>query len=233
MNYRYQTILLLLFLSSSLLSAQTPIQIWSKNKTKKPGYFNFYSDKYHDNLWLEIDEFNREFLYVNSLTNAIGSNDIGLDRNQLGQTQVVFFQRQGSKVFLVQPNLKYRAISDNQREQNAVKEAFATSILFGFKIVAEENGRVIIDLTEFLMQDAHGVIQSLQNSHQGTYNLDKSRSALFFPRTKNFPKNTELESILTFTGQPTGQWIQSVTPSPEAVTVHQHHSFLQLPDENY
>ncbi len=233
MNYSGRIIFLLLFTLSYTLPAQVSIQEWSKNKKKNTGFFNYFSDKNEDSLWLEINSFNREFLYVNSLTNAIGSNDIGLDRNQLGEARVVYFQRQGSKVFLVQPNLKYRAITGNKREKAAVREAFATSILYGFKIIAEENGRVIIDLTPFLLEDAHGVIQKLQQSNQGNYHIDKSRSALYFSRTKNFPKNTELEAILTFTGQTDGQWLQSVVPSPQAVSIHQHHSFVQLPNNQY
>ncbi len=226
-------ILILLALSSHSSNAQVSITDWGRDKTKTEGFFNFYTDKKRDNLWLEIQHPGQEFLYVNALTNGVGSNDIGLDRNQLGQTRVVVFKREGSKIFLVQPNLRYRAITDNKREEQAVKEAFAVSILYGFPIVAEENGRVIIDLTPFLLRDAHGVIQSLANKNQGNYQLDKSRSALFLKRTKSFPKNTELEAVLTFTGQPTGEWIKSVVPSPDAVTVHQHHSFVELPDDDY
>ncbi|MCB0651003.1 MAG: zinc-dependent metalloprotease [Saprospiraceae bacterium] len=209
------------------------IAVKTKNMTAHEGFFNFYSDPKDDVIWLEIDKLDQEFIYVNSLKAAIGSNDIGLDRNQLGDTRVVKFQRFGSKVMMVEPNYRYRAISDNPDEQKAVEEAFAQSVLWGFKIEAEEEGKVLIDLSEFLLNDAHGVADRLAGSNQGTYVLSKDRSALFMENTKNFPKNSEFEALLTFTGKKPGNWIRSVTPSADAVTVRQHHSFVELPDDQY
>jgi hypothetical protein len=65
--------------------------------------------------------------------------------------------------------------------------------------------------------------------------LDKSRSAVYLPQTKNFPQNTELEATITLVNNDgeTGNYVQSVTPSPEAITLRMHHSFVQLPDNNY
>jgi len=200
---------------------------------KYSGYFEFYYDEKQDKVLLIIDKFNTEFLYVESLTAGIGSNDIGLDRNQLGRERVVKFDRRGPKVLLTELNYSYRAISNNAAEKKAVEEAFAQSVLWGFTIVAEEGGRVLVDASDFLLQDVHDVIGRLRSSQQGTYSLDKSRSAFYLPRTKSFPQNTEFEVTLTFTGQPTGGYIRSVTPTPTSVTVREHHSFVQLPDANY
>src|SRR5260370_32596202 len=58
---------------------------------KYPGYFPFYWDAKAGKIWLEIDKWNSEFLYVESLPAGIGSNDIGLDRGQLGQSHIVRF----------------------------------------------------------------------------------------------------------------------------------------------
>lgn len=198
-----------------------------------PGYFNFYYDDKQDKIFLVVDKFDTEFLYVNSLPAGIGSNDIGLDRGQLGGERVVKFDRRGPKVLLVQPNLSYRAITTNGEERNAVEQAFAQSVLWGFTVIAEESGKVLVEATDFYMQDARDVIGVLRSQQQGNYSLDKSRSAFYLPRTKNFPQNTEVEVTLTFTGQATGAYIRSVTPSPNNVTVRQHHSFVQLPDGNY
>jgi hypothetical protein len=198
-----------------------------------PGYFDFYYDEKQDKIFLVIDKFNTEFLYVNSLPAGVGSNDIGLDRGQLGDDRIVKFERRGPKVLLVQPNYRYRAITDNADERNAVEQAFAQSVLWGFTITAEEAGKVLVDASDFYLQDAHDVIGTLKSQQQGNYSLDKSRSAFYLPRTKNFPLNTEVEITLTFTGQASGSYIRSVTPSPNNVTVRQHHSFVQLPDNNY
>ena len=133
----------------------------------------------------------------------------------------------------MQPNLKYRAITDNILERKSVEQAFAKSILFGFPIEEENSGVYIIDISDFLMQDAHGVTERLKRSQQGSYSLDKSKSAFALDRTKAFPKNVEFDVTLTFKGEPTGSYIKSVTPNASLVTVAEHHSFIELPDGNY
>ena len=60
-----------------------------------------------------------EFLYQSSLPAGIGSNDIGLDRGQLGATRIVRFERSGPKVLLIQSNLDYRAVSNDEDERLA------------------------------------------------------------------------------------------------------------------
>jgi hypothetical protein len=156
-----------------------------------------------------------------------------LDRNQLGRERVVKFQRKGPKIFLTEINLRYRAISENVAERKAVEEAFAQSVLFAFTVSAEENGKVLVDASDFFQQDAHDVIGTLRDTKQGSYSLDKSRSAFYLPRIKNFPQNSEFESTLTFTGNPSGDYIRSVVPTPSSVTVREHYSFVQLPDNQY
>ena len=80
------------------------------------GFFNFTWDEKTGSILLEIDKFDTEFLYVNSLPAGMGSNDIGLDRGQLGATRIVKFVRVGNKVLMMQPNYKYRAVSENPAE---------------------------------------------------------------------------------------------------------------------
>lgn len=205
----------------------------TKDLTAYEGYFRFFWSEREGKIYLEIDRWEEEFLYVNSLTAGVGSNDIGLDRNQLGDNRIVQFIRSGPKVLLLQPNYDYRAESDNLEERQAVREAFAQSVLYGFKAVAATDDRVLIDLTPLLMEDAHGVADRLKNSRQGSYKVDAKRSVVYLDRTKNFPLNTEFEALLTFTGTPSGRLIRSVVPSADAITVRQHHSFVQLPDDNY
>ena len=58
-----------------------------------PGYFDLYWDENEGRLIVRIDRFDDEFLYQSSMARGVGSNDIGLDRGQLGATRVVRFQR--------------------------------------------------------------------------------------------------------------------------------------------
>ena len=231
---------LLSFLTTLLFSffaahsiAQTSISEKTEGMEKYEGFFDYWWDDTTGKIWLEIDKLDQEFIYVNSLAAGIGSNDIGLDRSQLGDTRIVKFEKVGPKVLMVQPNYDYRATSENPLEEKSINEAFAQSVLFGFEVAAEEGDRILIDITDFLMQDAHGVSERLSDTDQGNYSVDTSRSAIHLPGTFNFPKNSEFEVTLTFTGSGAGSWLRSVTPTPNAVTVRQHHSFVELPDDDY
>jgi hypothetical protein len=209
---------------------------------KFPGYFNFYWDAKQGKLWLEIDKWNTEFLYQTGLPAGIGSNDIGLDRGQLGKTGIVRFERSGPKVLLIEENLGYRAVTSDADERRAVHDSFAESALWGFTVAAEENCqppvdataencRALVDATDFFLRDAHGIPATLRRTKQGSYKLDPSRCAIY--QTKNFPLNTEVEATLTFAGDEPGPWVREVTPSPESITVREHHSFVQLPPPGY
>src|SRR5216683_2251847 len=200
---------------------------------KLPGYFNLYWDAKQGKLWLEIDKWGSEFLYQSGLSAGIGSNDVGLDRGQLGATRIVRFERSGPKVLLIQENLEYRAVSNDPDERRAVRDSFAESALWGFKVEAEEKDHALVDATDFFLRDAHGIPAALRRSKQGAYRLDAARCAIYLPLTKNFPLNTEVEATLTFAGDEPGRWVRDVTPSPESITVREHHSFVQLPPPGY
>ncbi|AMC09948.1 peptidase [Lutibacter profundi] len=226
-----QLFYVVVFIFSINITAQSFMK--TKNFKSYNGYFNFYYDTSENKIYLEVDKLNKEFLYVEALSAGVGSNDIGLDRGQLGQRVVVKFMKAGTKLLLVQPNLKYRAITNNIDEKKSVKEAFTQSVLFGFDIKEQQKGKYLIDISNFLLRDAHGVSKKLQQTKQGNYQLDLSKSALYLERTKAFPKNVEFEAILTFKGEAKGNYIKSVSPNSSLVTVRQHHSFIKLPDNNY
>ncbi len=200
---------------------------------KLKGYFPLYWDDKAGKLWLEIPRFDTEFLYVDSLPAGVGSNDIGLDRGQIGGQRIVRFERSGPKVLLVQPNYRHRAVTADAPERRAAEESFAQSVLWGFDVAAEEDGHVLVDATQFFLRDAHHVPDALRQANQGTFHADASRSALYLARTRNFPKNTEVEATLTFVGENPGPLVREVTPDPDAITVREHHSFVELPGPGF
>src|SRR6266702_3947313 len=208
--------------------APTTISEKTAGMQKFPGYFPFYWDARAGKIWLEINQWNSEFLYVESLPAGIGSNDIGLDRGQLGQSYIVRFERAGPRVLLIASNYAYRANSDNADERRAVKDAFAESTLWGFEVAAEEGNRALVDATNFFLRDAHQVPGILQRAQQGNFRLDPTRCAFYLANTKNFPKNTEIEATITFAseGEP-GPFVRQVTPMPQAITIREHHSLVE------
>lgn len=227
---------LVLAVSSIALSQAQPrktIASVTDKLQKIDGYVPFYVDADAGKIYMEITRWDTEFLYLVSLPTGVGSNPLGLDRSQLGPTYVVKFERAGNKVLMVQPNYDFRA-SGNVQQKKSVEESFARSVIWGFRVEASEGDRVLVDATNFIVRDAHGVGERINQQRQGNYNFDESRSALYLPNTKGFPKNTEVEATITLTaGGDTNNLVGQVTPTAKHVTVRERHSFVELPDNNY
>jgi hypothetical protein len=228
-------ILLAILLSPMVLFAQSnSIVEKTKNLEYHKGFFSYWWDASNGKIYMAIDKLETPFLYVNSLPAGLGSNDIGLDRGQIGGSRIVYFQRVGKKVLMTQPNFDFRAVTNDPREQKAVNESFAQSILFSFNVEAEADNILLVDATSFLLRDAHGAADKIRKTKQGSYTLNEARSAIYIANTKNFPKNTEMEATLTFVGgADAGRFINEVAPTTEAITLRMHHSFVELPDSNY
>ena len=201
--------------------------------TRKDGFLPLSYDARAGKVYLEIAHPGSDLIYQTYLPWGMGSNDVGLDRGSLGETRLVRFERRGPRVLLVQPNLAFRSSSGDPDERRAVEESFAQSVLAGFTIVAETDGRVLVDATDFALSDAHGVLDALAAAKQGAFRLDPARSALDADELKAFPRNTQLEATLTFAGSEPGQYVRDVTPAPQALTVHERQVFVQLPDPGY
>ncbi len=205
------------------------------------GYLPLDWDAKSGKLYLEIPHLDSDgngpdILYTHSLPYGTGSNDLGLDRGQISQGQVVHFQRTGPKVLLVEPNLQFRSSSTDPAELLAVRQSFPESVLYGFKVEAEDsNGTVLVDATDFFLRDSHDVAGTLTRTQQGAYKVDPTRSTIALDATKAFPKNSEVESILTFTtdGPARGEFVRDVTPDPHALTIREHQSFVELPGPGF
>jgi hypothetical protein len=206
---------------------------------RKEGLLTFHVDRKAGAIWLELPAGDAQgtlgsYLYVEGLLTGLGSNPVGLDRGQLGDTRVVTFRRLGGKVLLEQPNLRYRAQSANSDEVRAVHESFARSVLWGAEIAAEaKDGRVLVDFTPFLLRDAHDVVATMKRTGQGTFSLDTTRSGVDPSASLAFPDNVEFEALLTFTSGEPGELVRDTAPTAQAVTLVAHHSFVRLPDAGY
>jgi len=197
------------------------------------GFVDTWWDESTGRMLVRVDELDTPLLYQSSLPRGIGSNDIGLDRGQLGDTKVVRFLRSGPKILLVEDNLRYRANSDNADERRAIAESFARSVIWGFTDIDGDSESTIIDATAFFVRDSHGIASRLAAMGEGNFHVDDSRSAIDLQHTKAFPDNTEVEAVVTFVGEATGEHLPTVVPDRTSLTVHVHHSFIRLPDDDY
>ncbi len=194
------------------------------------GFLSLYWDAEKGRLLFELPPEDTDILYYVSLPAGLGSNDVGLDRAQIGTRMLVHFRRVGAKVLLVAPNLDWRSSAASEVERAGVRDSFAESVLFGFDVVAREDGRVLVDGTAFFLRDAHDVASKLAGAGQGSFRLDASRSALSREGVKSFDANSEIEALLTFTSDDPGREVRSTAADASAVTLRVRHSFVRLPD---
>ena len=209
------------------------VEAWSMDREANEGFQTWHWDPREGRVWLEISKWDEDFLFACGLATGLGSNPIGLDRGQLGKQWVCQFRRVGNKVFLVAKNLDYRATTPNMVEKRAVQESFAESIIWGGVVAAETGDTVIVDFTDLLTSDLHGVVKKIRAAEQGEFQIDQARCGVFKDRCRAFPKNTELEATLTFTGTDPGRLVQQVAPSADSITLRQHVSFIELPAADY
>src|SRR5215831_1812426 len=229
---------------------------------KLDGYFPLYWDERTGTLWLEIPRFNTEILYSTGLSAGLGSNDIGLDRGESGNGSIVMFQRVGPKVLMVQSNENFRSSSRNTAERRAVEDSSATSVLWGFTVAAESGGRVLVDATDFVLRDGFGAAGSLRPGTyrvDRTRSVVYMEHTKAFP--KNTEIDVTLTFTIDAAGgrggggggpaqgpDAIGQGggrggrgggglfsgtVASVSPSTEAVTMREHYSLVELPDDNF
>ena len=220
----------------------------TKGLQKFDGYFPFYYDAKSGKILLEINRLDEEFLYFGSLASGVGN---GIERGQ-SSSAIAKFVRMGSKVLLIEPNYDYRATAGNADEQRAVDNAFAKSVIWGFVPVASAGNKALIDLTPFLVRDSQKTAERLSSggfSGPGAsllspgagarpavpYKFDESRSAVYLENTRNFPKNTEFEALITFIGGSSslGEDGTTIAPDPNAVTLQMHQAFIELPDKQF
>ncbi|MCH7422676.1 MULTISPECIES: zinc-dependent metalloprotease [Shewanella] len=223
--------ILLLGLPALSVAATLPSTKIVKQSQVAKGFLNFYYEPSEGELYLEVSRLNQPFLLVTSLPEGVGSNDIGLDRGQLGQTRMVQFERQGPYIQLKQLNTQYRANTQDAAEKRAVDEAFADSVLWQGKLL--EGKPDMVAISELVLNDLHGVSHVLQQTGQGNYRLDLTRSAILPTGVKSFEKNSDVDVQLTFKGDVAGEQVAKVTPDGTFMSVRMRYSFAELPDEGY
>jgi hypothetical protein len=194
------------------------------------GFVPLCWDEAEGKLFLEAGRLGEPFLYIASLASGLGSNELGLDRGS-SRSALVRFQRSGPRLLLVQENTRYRAGLGPAALQRGVEEQFAVSVLAGWKVEAEGDGRILVDATDFFLGDAMGVARRLESADQGSFRLDPDRSVFHLPRTRAFPRNTEVEAWLTFETARAGPLVRRTAPDGDAVTLRVHHSLVALPAE--
>jgi hypothetical protein len=211
-----------------------------KGLAAMPGFVDVYRDPAKGRVLIGVASFGKPFLLYSSLPWGLGSNDVGLDRGQVGSGQLVEFRRVGGKVLLVQLNTRFGASAADAAERLSVQQAFAESVLWAGEVIAEQEGaspRVLLDFTSYLTGDRHGVTRLLENSRQGKYAIDAARSLALTDEARSFPDNSEFEAVLTFAGSgpqdDAPRYVYDVAMDPASLSLRQHISLVRLPEPGY
>lgn len=225
----------------------SPVEAKVAGLDRRAGLLDLYLDSKAGKVWLALPAPSGpggrigSYLYAVTLASGLGSNPVGLDRGQVADTQVLDVRRVGGRILFEVQNLGFRAgarvSSENAAERRAVAESFAPSVIWAAPIEAEDGtGRVLVDLTSFLLRDSHGIAAALAIARQGAWSLDAGKSAVDLAMCLAFPKNVELSALLTFQSGGAGPLVREVTPSlsgDRTVTVAVRQSLIELPDAGY
>lgn len=202
---------------------------------RRDGFIPILFDNKQGKIYLELPRDSMRALMMVTLATGLGSNPIGLDRGSSNDSYVARFDRNGDRVLVVFENWNYRSsASDNSAHQRTVSEAFPPSTTGSLPIISQENGKTIVDATDFFLRDWNDVAGTLTAQNEGSYSVARDRSSIYRQYTKAFPENTEIEVALTFTtsGKP-GNIVSSIVPDGHSFTLRQHISLLQLPDDGF
>ncbi len=213
-------------------SADKPFAEWSKttkDATRVPGFIPLW--KKRDNLYAEIaaDRMNKPFLSIVSFARGIGSNytlgGLPLDDRMLE------FQRSGDRVLLVECNTRFVAPAGSPIDK-ARDLSVGNSVIASFKIESEQDSTktVLVDLASVLVSDMTDLGARLQGALGNvSVRFDKERSAL--GKVKNFPENTEVEALLTYTPNDRSRVALETVPDNRYIPITVHYSFSKLPDQ--
>ena len=207
---------------------------------RREGLLPFYMDRQRGKIWLEVPPATQpdgevaSYLYVEGIVTGLGSNPVGLDRGQLGNSRILTLRRVGGRVLLEEKNLRFRALTDDREERSSVAQSFANSVLWGGEVAAlDGDGKALVDFTPFVVRDAHHVVATLRQTGQGRWDLDAARSAVDLQSCLSFPENLEFEAVLTYQSPEPGRLVTETAPVPGAMTLVQHQSLVKLPDDGY
>lgn len=213
-------------------SGESPFTDWSKvtkDATRKEGFFSAWTKR--ENVYWEIrqNQLGKPFLF-----NAHFARGIGL-AFQLGGLPIADglaqFERYGDHVFLVMPNVRITADGPDSAYKRAVDLSIGGSVVQSFKIESEKDSTVLIDVAPLFVSDVLDLSTRLKGSTQKSFRFDKERSSLV--THKVFPKNVEVEALLTYSPSDRENLNLSTVPDSRYVPISVHYSFLELPSEPY
>ncbi len=192
------------------------------------GLFIVY--KKRENVFFEIreDQLDKPFLAVLSLSKGIGSHFV---LGGLPIDDVMFdFHRVEDHIHVRRLNTRFRAPGDPALEKS-IDLSYGSSILFSLPIESEieDEGRLLVKMNNVFLSDISDLGFFLQRVFGRPVRMDGKKAV--FEKIKAFPKNVEIEAMLTYSpGDRRGLNLPSV-PDPRFIEIGVHYSLNELPEE--
>lgn len=185
------------------------------------------------------------FLFTASLRTGLGAAPTYLDRGRIGTTQVLAFRRIGKKVAAQFDNPRFRATGADPLDPSGSAD-FATSVVWMGDVAATlSDGSIVVDLSDFLIEDMVGIADSLNQTRdtvgtgdapQGAgkgFHRDAKLSAAIPDSLKAFPQNIEVDAVQTYVSDTPGDEVANIAPEPKRVSFTVHASFVALPGPGF
>lgn len=182
----------------------------------------------------DADGVSARFIYLSQLETGVGSASVGLDRSAPGSSRILAFRRIGRKVAAEVENSKFVAPRGTAREQDTVRDSFATSTIWMGEVIASKpDGSFTVDLAPFLVRDDRGIAQRIKQGGGGEFKLVPELSAADPNFVKAFPRNVELAGRLTFRSDEPGAEIGNIIPGDTTLSLVVRHSLIALPEPGF
>jgi Met-zincin/Domain of unknown function (DUF5117) len=212
---------------------------------KQDGFLPYYWDAKKGMLLVELSPSarDREFLYFVGMGSGVGSTKLFADRGTIGRGSVCRFRQVGVRALVIAENSSFRAENGSADLKKSVELSFPTSVLAALPVEAEQEGTLLVNANSLLLRDATDLLSQLrrptqaingqmvrQEVHDSNWKLDETRNVIDLEASGSFPRNTEIEALLTFTNDGDADLNQ---PDTHVLSVHEHHSFVALPETGF
>ncbi len=212
-----------------------------KEFTKLEGWANLYRQDKDGKTTLYL-ELTNELLNRPMMLECTAGSGLADGRVAAGDpiSDLVFQFRRlpNERIVMYVPNSYYRADSDSPISR-AVQRSFPDAIVDSFDIEAEQDGRMLINVSNFFRGDisrlgellSGGGAMSLFGGGGGSYSLDRENS--YYEAVKNFPENMFVQAVLNYSGRGSGGGLSVPTTADDrSVVLRLNYNMFPLPVEN-
>lgn len=199
---------------------------------KQDGLFPLYQDTTNGNMFMLVkkEHLNKPFIYFSYTENGVVA--AGHFRGGFKGNMVFTIKRYFDRVEFVEQNTEFYFDTTNAISK-AADANISNAILVSQKILAEENGNMLLDANAIFLSENMSQIKpttmpgpSAQMSLLGMLNKEKSK----YLKTRNYPANTDIVVEYVYDNPSPMNSGGKEVANPRAISIAYQHSFIQAPE---